>query len=522
MKTFRKYFVEFLGMALSVIMIYSIGMSLSVCACTRNSTEFISQCVVFAFALISFSVYVLVYYGLSDNREAHLNPIITVAKMISLETKVKEGILYIVSQLTGAIVGSGFVGILFKTSDKFDQSKRAYVYSELELEYSRGYMLPTMEGIRFAVNPTVCAAIMEIFISFIMVLVILAVTNNKNKKKYAGIVCGMAVALAYFELMLSIRSFANPAMIVASVIMNLINGTMYQPENIWIFIVMPFIGAILASVVYKLFICSVKKKNVVKAFITECVAMFIFMVLTANFIMQFHYYSSIALVITNFDSITSAIAVSIICAIVYICLYHIFENITDVHLNPIVSIALWIDKKISFLKALTNIIAQLIGALLGLLLICKFRLDYAGLYDGTTDWTCECMHSSHSSALADTLAKYQSSWQMALLLEIFLGAIFIVFVLYAYKYMEQTRSIFIGAALAMIYLMDTFFNIMSVNPAKSVASAILNCQAKMVSSADNLKHLWIFIVGPIIGAVLVAVVHRIIEKIRNGGVKNEE
>jgi len=515
MKTFRKYFVEFLGMALSVIMIYSISMSLSVCV--RKSSEFIGQCVVFACALISCGVYVWVYYGLSDNKEAHLNPIITVAKMISLETKVKEGILYIVSQLTGAIVGSGFVGILFKTSDKFDQSKRVYVYSEVELEYSRGYMLPTMEGIKYAINPTVCAAIMEIFISFIMVLVILAVTNKKNRKKYAGVVCGMAVALAYFELMLSIRSFANPAMIVASVIMNLINGTMYQPENIWIFIVMPFIGAILAAVVYKLFICSAKKKNVVKAFITELVAMFIFMVLTANFIMQFHYYSSNALVISDYDSITSAISVSIISSIVYICLYHTFENITDVHLNPIVSIALWIDKKISFLKALTNIIAQLIGALLGLLLIYKFRVDFAGLFDGTTDWTCECMHSSHSVALADTLAKYNSSWQMELLLEIFLAAIFIMFVLYAYKHMEQTRSIFIGTALAMIYFIDTFFNLMSINPAKSVASAILNCQKEMIW-----KDLWIFIVGPIVGAVLVAVVHRIIEKIRNGGVKNEE
>ncbi len=514
MKTFRKYFVEFLGVALSVTMIFSTVMSLGLLV---RRTDFMDHCVVFACALISFSVYILVYYGLSNKNEAHLNPIITLAKMFSLDMKFSEGLLYIVSQLLGAIAGSSFVGFLFKVSDKWDQSKYASYFLFEEMLGKSGYILPVTDGFYFGENSVVSAVIVEIVVSFVMVLVFLAVSNKKNRKKYSGIVCGMAVALSYFELMLITRSFANPAFVLGSIIMNLINGTMYNANNLWIFLGMPFIGAVLAAIFYNLFIYAVRKRNAIEAFFAEFIAMFLYVMLAAYFIMEFNYYSSTILNISYCSSITSAVSVGIIGALLYICLYHTFESITDVHLNPIVSIALWIDRKISFLKAFTNIIAQIIGATLGLLLAYKFRVDYARIFDGTTDWTCECMDSSHSIALADSLAKYKSNLKMELLLEIVLAAIFIVFVLYAYKNMENVRNLYIGAALAVVYFIDTFFNIMSVNPAKSVASAILNYQKKKI-----LENVWIYIVGPIIGAVLVAVVYRIIEKRRMRGVANEE
>ena len=514
MKTFRKYFIEFFGVALSVILIYSIGMSFGLLV---RKTDFTSQCVIFSCGLISAGMYILVYYGLSNKNEAHLNPIITLAKMFSLDTKFSEGILHIVSQIAGAIVGSCFVGALFKISGKLDQSKVHYL-SEVSPEYSRGYMLPTLDGLKYTDKPIVCAVVMEIVISFIMVLVVLSVTNKKNRKKYAGVVVGMAIALAYFQSILLTRSFANPAMVIGSIIMNLISGTMYDANNLWIFLGMPFIGAVLAAIVYNLFIHSVRKRNAIEAFGAECIAMIIYVALAANCIMQFTHYSSFRLYLGTNATIASYIVIGLICAILYICLYHIFESITDVQLNPIVSIALWIDKKISFLKAFTNIIAQLIGAILGINILYRFRVEYIGLNDGTTNWTCECMEEMEYGALANIV----SNWKIALLFEIFLAAVLIAFVLHAYKNMNQVKSLFIGMAIAMVYFIDSLFNIMTVNPAKSIASVILNQQKEMLMSKNVLEDLWIFVVGPIVGAVLVAVVHRILEKRRKGGVTNEE
>jgi aquaporin Z len=54
--------------------------------------------------------------------------------------------------------------------------------------------------------------------------------------------------------------------------------------------------------------------------------------------------------------------------------------------------------------------------------------------------------------------------------------------------------------LTLVHIFGIFFTGTSVNPARSLAPAVL-------SGGDALKNVWVFIVGPFAGALMAALVH---------------
>ncbi len=163
-------------------------------------------------------------------------------------------------------------------------------------------------------------------------------------------------------------------------------------------------------------------------------------------------------------------------------------RISGCHLNTAISIAMFMDKQIDAKKLVTYIVCQIIGAIIagGLLYALYTGMDYTWVDQG-----CNVIPN-------DTV------W-VALLTEIVLTFIFVLVVFGATDKSHQGvfsefGGFFIGLALAMVHLVGINITGTSVNPARSIGLAIF--------SENCLGDVWVFIVAPIIGAILAWAVYK--------------
>lgn len=158
-------------------------------------------------------------YSIGNISGAHINPAVTIAFAVSKKFPKKQVIPYIAFQLAGALFASIILKFLFPEN--------------------------VMLG---ATNPHGTAMqsfILEIILTFFLMFVILCVSSGSNEKGLmAGIAIGGFVLLAAaFAGPISGASM-NPARSLAPA---LVSG---QLESLWIYLLAPIIGAILALVGY--------------------------------------------------------------------------------------------------------------------------------------------------------------------------------------------------------------------------------------------------------------------------------
>ncbi|MPN06980.1 Aquaporin Z [bioreactor metagenome] len=95
---------------------------------------------------------------------------------------------------------------------------------------------------------TVGALSVEIILTFIFVLVIMTVTSQtKGNSSLAGLVIGLSLTLIHFVGIPLTGMSANPARSLAPAV--LVGGQAL--EQVWVFIVAPIVGGILAALVAK-------------------------------------------------------------------------------------------------------------------------------------------------------------------------------------------------------------------------------------------------------------------------------
>ena len=163
-------------------------------------------------------------------------------------------------------------------------------------------------------------------------------------------------------------------------------------------------------------------------------------------------------------------------------------RVSGCHLNPAISIAMFLDKKLSSKDLVGYIIFQIIGAIIaGALILYLYSvhtgIDFSDIID-------------HGTFGANTLDGVDGSIVAGLITEIFLTFIFVlvVFGATAKNGMDKFAGLFIGLALTMVHLVGIGLTGTSVNPARSIGLAVFQPEA--------LGDLWIFIVAPIIGGIL--------------------
>lgn len=168
------------------------------------------------------------------------------------------------------------------------------------------------------------------------------------------------------------------------------------------------------------------------------------------------------------------------------CIYTI-GYVSGSHVNPAVSLAMLIDGRMKFGEFIGYVISQFIGGFAGAALLSVFAGDTSL---GTNTFTI-------------------APW-MAILIEVILTCMFV------YTVMCTTAQdnfpgagIVNGFALALVHMLGVSFTGTSVNPARSFGPAIMKA---IQGDTAALSQYWVFLVAPLAGAVLAAVLYRIINR----------
>ena len=162
-----------------------------------------------------------------------------------------------------------------------------------------------------------------------------------------------------------------------------------------------------------------------------------------------------------------------------------FGHISGGHFNPAVSIAMVIDERLSPMDAAGYIVAQVIGAIAASALILVL-------------W--------NQAAVAATITAPGSGFSdmQALILETVFTAIFLLVILSSTKHAPALAPLAIPLTLVAIHLAAVPFTGASLNPARSIAPALLG---------GDLSKLWIYLVAPVVGAIIAALIYRAVDRL---------
>jgi aquaporin NIP len=160
-------------------------------------------------------------YAFGETSGAHFNPAVTIAFAYAKKFAWKEVPKYITAQVLGAFVASLVLWFLFPASEYL------------------GATIPTVDVWR--------AFVLELLLTFFLMVVIINVSTGS---KEMGIIAGIAVGgVVLLEAMFAgpiTNASMNPARSIAP---NIVSGNI---EGLWLYIVAPILGALLAVVSCKL------------------------------------------------------------------------------------------------------------------------------------------------------------------------------------------------------------------------------------------------------------------------------
>ena len=185
------------------------------------------------------------------------------------------------------------------------------------------------------------------------------------------------------------------------------------------------------------------------------------------------------------------VATSLAFGLAIIAEAYVIGNISGCHVNPAVSLAMLISKKMDTKDFICYVIAQILGALAGTALL------YLILTNTTIGVTALGANGYGSlSATKITLLG-------ALVTECLLTFVFVYTILGVTS--DETKSsqagLVIGLTLTFVHLLGINLTGTSVNPARSIAPAIF-------LGGKALAQVWVFVIAPLVGAALAAIVYK--------------
>lgn len=169
-------------------------------------------------------------------------------------------------------------------------------------------------------------------------------------------------------------------------------------------------------------------------------------------------------------------------------------NISGCHVNPAVSLGMLVARKMTVKDFVGYVIAQVLGAIVGATILGLFLGGFTNLGGNVA-----------SEILVNAYGDVGSLF-VALLVEIVLTFVFLLAIFGVTSKTENkaVTGIVIGLTLTLIHLLGIALTGTSVNPARSIGPAIIQAIA---GNTDAIAQIWVFIIGPLAGGALAAVVH---------------
>ncbi len=213
MESIRKYLAEFIGtMMLTLI---ACGVPAVLGASAEQGTGYLLTALAFGLVIVAMA------YSIGNISGCHINPAVSTAMLLSKKMTAKDYIGYLIAQFAGAITGSAILSAL--------------VGKDTGLGANALYDNNVGKSIT-----------VEVILTFVFVIAILGVTSKKENSSVAGIVIGLTLTLVHIFGIHFTGTSVNPARSLGPALF--VGGDALS--NVWVFIVAPLIGGMLASVVY--------------------------------------------------------------------------------------------------------------------------------------------------------------------------------------------------------------------------------------------------------------------------------
>ena len=200
----------------------------------------------------------------------------------------------------------------------------------------------------------------------------------------------------------------------------------------------------------------------------------------------------------------SLVATSLAFGLTIVAMAYSIGRISGCHINPAVSLGCLITKRMSLKEFGIYVLSQVAGGLLGAALVFGiFKMANVNIPGDA------CNYAVGFGANGLTAGGIIG----ALLTEIVLTCIFVYVILNVTDEKAETgkiAGIVIGLTLTLVHLIGINLTGTSVNPARSIATAFSALIYN--STTDAIAQVWMFIVGPFIGAAIAAVLYNVLNK----------
>ena len=179
---------------------------------------------------------VAMVYAIGGISGCHINPAITISMLLARKISVRDSAFYIVFQCIGAVFGAGILYAIATGGPNFNIAVTGLGQNGYGTASPGGY-------------PLISAFIAEVVMTFIFVLVVHGSTHERVPKGFAGLSIGLTLVMVHLVTIPIDGTSVNPARSLGPAVF--VGGEALG--QLWLFLVAPIIGGILAALVWKAF-----------------------------------------------------------------------------------------------------------------------------------------------------------------------------------------------------------------------------------------------------------------------------
>lgn len=203
--------------------------------------------------------------------------------------------------------------------------------------------------------------------------------------------------------------------------------------------------------------------------------------------------------VTGGDLVPTALAFGL----VIVAMAYSIGRISGCHINPAVSLGCLLTKRMSVKDFIFYVVAQLVGGILGAIALFGIAEMAPGF----------ALAGNACNGLVGVKEEF-GNYMAAVLVEVILTFVFVYVILNVTEegnpVAPKKAGMIIGLTLTLVHLLGIGFTGTSVNPARSIATAVGDAIFNGKTAA--LEVVWVFVVAPLLGAALAALVYRLMHK----------
>lgn len=223
----KKYLAECIGTA--VLVILGCGTAMLVGCSAEFGGGYVLTALAFGLVIVGMA------YCVGNVSGCHINPAVSLGVLLTGGMSGKDFVGYVISQVVGAFIGSGILALIFSLGGVTDMTG--------------GFGANGLAGVG---GSAVAGLIVEIVLTCIFVMVILGVTDKKaGHGSFGGLVIGLTLTLVHILGIGLTGTSVNPARSIGPAVVAAIAGNGAPLSQLWVFIVGPLVGALLAALIHK-------------------------------------------------------------------------------------------------------------------------------------------------------------------------------------------------------------------------------------------------------------------------------